>query len=192
MILADRGIAETGSSRKRSFKILNCKVVNKLKKIVLTITSIFMIIIRFLIANDMGQSALRHDDTSITNNILNSKEETFQGVKSNKDSYESDIGYADNDLVFRDYSCGYRLEKGYEILIEQDKIIGEVENTQTIVVFWNDSVYKEFAFDGNDIEFEIDKSGNYSFYAIDSDGNSFDIMSIVKAYKSADGGVMPL
>ena len=102
----------------------------------------------------MGQSALRHDDTSITNNILNSKEETFQGVKSNKDSYESDIGYAD--------------------------------------VFWNDSVYKEFAFDGNDIEFEIDKSGNYSFYAIDSDGNSFDIMSIVKAYKSADGGVMPL
>ena len=87
---------------------------------------------------------------------------------------------------------GYRLEKGYEILIEQDKIIGEVENTQTIVVFWNDSVYKEFAFDGNDIEFEIDKSGNYSFYAIDSDGNSFDIMSIVKAYKSADGGVMPL
>ena len=88
--------------------------------------------------------------------------------------------------------CGYRLEKGYEILIEQDKIIGEVENTQTIVVFWNDSVYKEFAFDGNDIEFEIDKSGNYSFYAIDSNGNSFDIMSIVKAYKSADGGVMPL
>ena len=51
-----------------------------------------MIIIRFLIANDMGQSALRRDDTSITNNILNSKEETFQGVKSNKDSYESDIG----------------------------------------------------------------------------------------------------
>lgn len=163
-----------------------------MKKIVLTITSIFMIIIRFLIANDMGQSALRHDDTSITNNILNSKEETFQGVKSNKDSYESDIGYADNDLVFREYSWGYRLEKGYEILIEQDKIIGEVENTQTIVVFWNDSVYKEFAFDGNDIEFEIDKSGNCSFYAIDSDGNSFDIMSIVKAYKSADGGVMPL
>ena len=78
----------------------------------------------------MGQSALRHNDTSITNNILNSKEETFQGVKSNKDSYESDIGYADNDLVFREYSWGYRLEKGYEILIEQDKIIGEVENTQ--------------------------------------------------------------
>ena len=58
-------------------------------------------------------------------------------------------------MVYREYSWGYCLEKGYRILIEYDQIIGKVEDAQTLVVFCNNSEYKEFAFDGSDIEFEL-------------------------------------
>ena len=65
-----------------------------MKKIVLTITSIFMIIIRFLIANDMGQSALRHDDTCATE--LKSEGKQVAYIVCNE-KVISVIGYRENE-----------------------------------------------------------------------------------------------
>ena len=171
-----------------------------MKKIVLMMMFILVVIVGLygtIKINEKGNTVSQHNDMDISGAGLGAGDKIFETVKSNTSalSYGGDsekLGYLGDDLVYREYSWGYRLEKGYKILIEHDQIIGEVEDAQTLVVFCNNSEYKEFAFDGNDIEFEIDKSGNYSFYAIDSDGNSFDIMSIVKAYKSADRGAMPL
>ena len=67
-----------------------------------------------------------------------------------------------------------------------------MENAQTIAIVMNGNIYKEISFDNNDIEFTLEKSGNYAFLAIDSDGNSVDITQLVKVNISADGGAILL
>ena len=175
------------------------EVIN-LKKAILIVMFILAAIIGsfgIIKINEKGDSVSQHYDMNISDDILCDGDEVFEVVKSNTPalSYAGDsakLGYTSDDLVYREYSSGEHLEKGYEILIEQDKIIGEVENMQNVVVVLNGKIYKEISFDNNDIEFTLEKSGNYVFLAIDSDGNSVDITQLVKVNISADGGAILL
>lgn len=113
------------------------------------------------------------------------------------DSYEEKtgkFGYADDDLVFREDLWGCRLQEGETIRIEKSRVIDEVDNAQSVVIFLNNDVYKEFDFDDDNIEFTIEKNGNYVFWVIDSEGNSVDITStsITTILHPADGGMIPL
>ena len=161
----------------------------------LLITSIFLVImiIGLLMVNRKDDYTSKHHETDDA--LLYSEDENFQKVENSEVDYERrliDLAYLDDNLVYREYSLGNCLEEGNEILIEKDKIICEVENVQDIVIILNDAVYKEFSFDNNNIELTLEKSGNYDFIAIGSDGNSVDITSIVKVSKSADGGTILL
>lgn len=168
--------------------------VDDLKKSLLII-SIFLVIviIGLLMVNRKDDYTSKYHETDDI--LLYSEDENFQKVENSEADYERrliDLAYLDDDLVYREYSLGNCLEKGNEILIEKNKIICEVENVQNIVIILNDTVYKEFSFDNNNIELTLEKSGNYAFIAIGSDGNSVDITSIVKVRKSADGGIILL
>lgn len=161
----------------------------------LLIISIFLVIviIGLLMVNRKDDYTSKYHETDDI--LLYSEDENFQKVENSEADYERrliDLAYLDDDLVYREYSLGNCLEKGNEILIEKNKIICEVENVQNIVIILNDTVYKEFSFDNNNIELTLEKSGNYAFIAIGSDGNSVDITSIVKVRKSADGGIILL
>ncbi len=129
-------------------------------------------------------------------NILSyNGDEIYQEVEIREENYgklSSKLNYVEDDLVYREYSSGNYMEKGCEILIENDNVVCEMEHAQTIVIILDGSVYKEFSFDHKDIEFGLEKNGNYVVLAIDADGNSVDITSIVKIRKSADGGVFYL
>lgn len=129
-------------------------------------------------------------------NILSyNGDEIYQEVEireENDGNLSSKLNYVEDDLVYREYSSGNYMEKGCEILIENDNVVCEMEHAQTIVIILDGSVYKEFSFDHKDIEFGLEKNGNYVVLAIDADGNSVDITSIVKIRKSADGGVFYL
>lgn len=159
--------------------------------------SMFMVIMAFglVMISSKENYTFEHDRIEETEALLDSKAGTLQKAENSKDAQETlsvELECADDDLVYREYTWGHRLEKGYEILIENDKVTREAENLQNIVIILDDTVYKEFSFDNNDIEFTLEKSGNYAFLAIDSDGNSVDITSIVRVNKSADGGAILL
>lgn len=153
-----------------------------LKKVILIVTFILAAIIGsfgIIKINEKGNSVSQHYDMNISDDIL-----------CDGDSVK--LGYMSDDLVYREYSWGHCLEKGYEIIIEKENVSCEVENAQTIAIVMNGNIYKEISFDNNDIEFTLEKSGNYAFLAIDSDGNSVDITQLVKVNISADGGAILL
>ena len=61
-------------------------------------------------------------------------------------SYDGDsekLGCLGDDLVYREYSWGHCLEKGYEITIEKESMLSEVKNIQTIVIVLDGNIYKE-------------------------------------------------
>ena len=138
----------------------------------------FWVMMCVLTLSGCGRTAKAEDIQTEANEFYEEKTEKF--------------GDAYNDLVYREYSLGCDLEEGCNIFIEKNKVVSEVDDVQCVVVLLDNGVYKEFDFDDGDIEFIAEKSGNYAFLAIDSEGNSVDIISIVKVYISADGGVMPL
>ncbi len=135
----------------------------------------FWVMMCVLTLSGCGMTADAEDVQAEENDFYEEKTEKF--------------GDAYNDLVYREYSLGCGLEEGDNIFIEKNKVVSEVDNAQGVVVLLDNGVYKEFDFEDGDIEFIVEKSGNYAFLAIDSEGNPVDIISIVKVYKSADGGV---
>ncbi|MDE7203710.1 MAG: hypothetical protein K2O91_17865 [Lachnospiraceae bacterium] len=136
-----------------------------------------------------------HDNVDRIDPFVDNEVETLQISKDSIDNQERitvESEYVEDDLVYREYTWGHYLDAGYEILIEQDKIIHEADNVKNIVIILDDNVYKEFSYDDNDIKFMLEKSGNYAFLAVDLDGNSVDIASMVMVNKSANGGAILL
>lgn len=132
-----------------------------------------------------------HENSNSKTVVLRDSNEVIQKVES-KDSYEQDAPekvIQGDDLVYREYSWGYDLEKGDEIIIEKDAMSNLIESTETVVVIMNGEVYREICYEDNDIDFVLEKSGNYVFLGISSEGDSVDIMSAIKVLRSADGGI---
>lgn len=153
-----------------------------MKKIVLRMTFILAVIIGLygtIKINEKGNPISLNNDMNVSDAGLD-------------DGDSEKTGYPEDDLVYREYSGGHSLEKGYEIMIEKESLLSEVKNVQTIVIVLDGNKYKEISFDNNDIEFTLEESGNYAFLAIDADGNSVDIAPIVKVNVSADGGTVLL
>ena len=171
-----------------------------MKKIVLRMTFILAVIIGLygtIKINEKGNPVSQHDDMDVSDAGLGDGNKIFETLKRNTPvlSYGGDsekLGYVGDDLVYREYSSGHCLEKGYEIVIEKESILSEVKNIQTIVTVLDGNIYNEISFNNNDIEFTLEESGNYVFLAIDSNGNSVDIAPIVKVNVSAGGGTILL
>ena len=129
-----------------------------MKKVILIVTFILAAIIGsfgIIKINEKGNSVSQHYDMNISDDILCDGDEVFEAVKSNAPalSYDGDsvkLGYMSDDLVYREYSWGHCLEKGYEIIIEKENVSCEVENAQTIAIVMNGNIYKEISFDNND------------------------------------------
>lgn len=100
--------------------------------------------------------------------------------------------YSSDDLLYREFSAGFELEKGTDILIERKYVENALENAVAIAIVLNGNIYKEVPLEETDIEFTLDKSGNYVFMAVNSVGKTVDITSAIRAEKSADGGVILL
>jgi len=163
------------------------------KKLLITLIFTFIIVFGVVMISSKENSTSRHDNEDEMEVLLDSEDKTLEKAENSKDNQEVfsvESKYACDDLVYREYTWGYCLEKGYEIFIESNQITREAENVQNIVIILNNNIYKQYSFDNDDIEFTLEKSGNYAFLAIDSDGNSVDITSIVKVNKSADGGII--
>ncbi len=98
-----------------------------MKKVILIVTFILAAIIGsfgIIKINEKGNSVSQHYDMNISDDILCDGDEVFEAVKSNAPalSYDGDsvkLGYMSDDLVYREYSWGHCLEKGYEIIIEK-------------------------------------------------------------------------
>ena len=171
-----------------------------MKKMVLRMTFILVVIIGLygtIKINEKGNPVFQQNDMDISDAGLGDGDKIFETVKSNTPAlgYGGDskkLGYPGDDLVYREYSSGHCLEKGYEIMIEKESMLSEVKNIQTVVIVLDSKIYNEIPFDNNDIEFTLEKSGNYVFLAIDSEGNSVDIAPIVKVNVSAGGGTVLL
>lgn len=119
-----------------------------MKKVILIVTFILAAIIGsfgIIKINEKGNSVSQHYDMNISDDILCDGDEVFEAVKSNAPalSYDGDsvkLGYMSDDLVYREYSWGHCLEKGYEIIIEKENVSCEVENAQTIAIVMNGNI----------------------------------------------------
>ena len=117
---------------------------------------------------------------------------TFQKIENQEISQKENLlksERSEDDLVYREYTWGHYLEKGYDLFIDKEKIISKMENVQSIIIIWDDKAkkgeYKEISFDDNDVVFILEKSGNYTFLAGDANGDFVDISSIVKVNVSS-------
>ena len=108
------------------------------------------------------------------------------------DNADNDSEYSSGDLLYREFSSGVELESGTDVLIERGCITNALKNAVMVVVILDGDVYKEIPLEETDIEFNVEKNGNYVFMAVAADGEAVDITSIIKAEKSADGGVILL
>ena len=105
---------------------------------------------------------------------------------------DNDSPYSSGDLLHREFSSGVEMESGTDILIERGCITNALKNAVMVGVILDGDIYKEIPLEETDIEFTLEKNGNYVFMAVTSDGETVDITSIIKAEKSADGGVILL
>ena len=105
---------------------------------------------------------------------------------------EKALENSSGDLLYREFSSGVEMESGTDILIGKEQVINALENAVTVDVILDGDVYKEIPLEETDIEFTLEKSGNYVFMAVTADGKFVDITSVIRAEKSADGGVILL
>lgn len=106
------------------------------------------------------------------------------------DHADNDSKYSSGDLLYREFSSGVQLESGMDIQIERGQVINALENAVIVGVILDGNVYKEIPLEETDIEFKVEKNGNYVFMAVTADGESVDITSIVKVKITADGVIL--
>ena len=104
----------------------------------------------------------------------------------------NNLSYSSGDLLYREFSSGIELESGMDVLIERGCITNALGNAVMVGVILNGDVYREIPLEETDIEFTLEKHGNYVFMAVAEDGETVDITSIIKVEKSMDGGVILL
>lgn len=108
------------------------------------------------------------------------------------DNVDNASAYSSGDLLYREFSSGVGMESGTDILIEKEQVINALEDVVSVGVILDGEVYKEISLEETDIEFTLEKSGNYVFMAVTADGETADITSIIRAEKTVDGGVILL
>ena len=85
-----------------------------------------------------------------------------------------------DDLVYREFEYGENFFVG-EATIYKTDILNLVVSPIKIMILYNDELVEEIDFTNTDITIEIAKEGNYCFLAVDENGETTDITSIVNA-----------
>lgn len=120
--------------------------------------------------------------------------ETVKKDEINKDAANLMKIYLEDDLVYREYPYGCKLQGGCEIVIKKESIIDKIGDSKKIIIIRNSEVYKEIDPNNNtnDIKFEIDRDGNYCFFIIDENGELVDITEtgIIEVYFLSSNGLL--
>ena len=161
------------------------------KKVQIASISIILLIVGMVFAQDLIQKMTPQQDN--TNSMVPSMNQQVQTEEIESVVHvDNDSSYSSGDLLYREFSSGVEMESGTDILIERGCITNALENAVMVGVILDGDVYKEIPLEETDIEFTLERNGNYVFMAVTADGDTVDITSIIKAEKSADGGVILL
>lgn len=161
------------------------------KKVQIAFISIILLIVGMVFAQDVIQKKTPQQDN--TNNMVQNMNQQVQTEEVEPVVHVDDkSSYSSGDLLYREFSSGVEMESGMDVLIERGLVTNALENAITVGVILDGNVYKEIPLEETDIEFNLEKNGNYVFMAVNADGEAVDITSIVKVEKSADGGVILL
>lgn len=161
------------------------------KKVQIASISIILLIVGMVFAQDLIQKKTPQQDN--TNSMVPSMNQQVQTEEIESVVHvDNDSSYSSGDLLYREFSSGVEMESGMDILIERGCITNALENAVMVGVILDGDVYKEIPLEETDIEFTLERNGNYVFMAVTADGDTVDITSIIKAEKSADGGVILL
>lgn len=83
-----------------------------------------------------------------------------------------------NDLLYREYSMGKRVEAGTAIITKAD-ILSASDSPSQIVIFRNNEIWKTLDYQGEDIKVDIPEDGNYCYMVADENKALWDITELV-------------
>ena len=112
--------------------------------------------------------------------IVNSEKDTLN--EENKTEYD--------DLVYREYSHGYKIEKGCFLRVDKDTLTKVCEYPQYVVIYVNGDEFDRIAIDEENKEYQTVKAGNYEIYLVDKEGHYYDILTKVKVFEPAGSLMM--
>ena len=83
-----------------------------------------------------------------------------------------------NDLLYREYSLGKRVEAGTATITKAD-ILSACDSPSQIVIFRNNEIWKTLDYQGEDITVDIPEDGNYCYMVADENKALWDITELV-------------
>ena len=83
-----------------------------------------------------------------------------------------------NDLLYREYSLGKRVEAGTATITKAD-ILSACDSPSQIVIFRNNEIWKTLDYQGEDITVNIPEDGNYCYMVADENKALLDITELV-------------
>ena len=161
------------------------------KKILFSLACVLLLIVGVVSVHGVTQKQTEQQDNS-DSMVQNMNQQVQTEEIESIVHVDNDSSYSSGDLLYRDFSSGVEMESGMDILIERGCITNVLKNAVMVGVILDGDIYKEIPLEETDIEFTLEKNGNYVFMAVTSDGETVDITSIIKAEKSADGGMILL
>ncbi|HJD40638.1 MAG TPA: hypothetical protein H9913_11485 [Candidatus Blautia stercoripullorum] len=83
-----------------------------------------------------------------------------------------------NDLLYREYSLGKRVEAGTATITKAD-ILSASDAPSQIVIFRDNAIWKTLDYQGEDIKVDIPEDGNYCYMVADANKALWDITELV-------------
>ena len=83
-----------------------------------------------------------------------------------------------NDLLYREYSLGERVEAGTATITKAD-ILSASDSPSQIVIFRDNEIWKTLDYQGEDIKLELPEDGTYCYMVADENKKLQDITELV-------------
>lgn len=98
-----------------------------------------------------------------------------------------------NDLLYREYSLGERVEAGTATITKAD-ILSASDSPSQIVIFRDNEIWKTLDYQGEDIKLELPEDGTYCYMVADENKKLQDITELVDMETIGDVGdwIIPL
>ena len=98
-----------------------------------------------------------------------------------------------NDLLYREYSLGERVEAGTAPITKAD-ILSASDSPSQIVIFRDNEIWKTLDYQGEDIKLELPEDGTYCYMVADENKKLQDITELVDMETIGDVGdwIIPL
>ena len=124
---------------------------------------------------EAGSRSMSEVFTQETRASSSSSQNEPRSVRENTTQTENE---SYNDLLYREYSLGKRVEAGTATITKAD-ILSACDSPSQIVIFRNNEIWKTLDYQGEDMKVDIPEDGNYCYMVADENKALWDITELV-------------